>query len=54
MNINEARQRLLDNTRALQWWSRNLGVPLTNGELMLFEKIIENMLDTIKTLDKEI
>ena len=44
-------QKLKDGLRALKWWSRNLEIPITGGELILFEKIVEDLLKLIENED---
>ena len=45
-------QKLKDKVRALEWWARHLGIPLKNGELVLFDKIIDDMKNLIMEDEK--
>ena len=41
--LSEELIKLSDYIRALRWWSSNLGIELTNGEYMIFNKVIDDM-----------
>ena len=49
----EDRLRLLDATRALKWWSKNLRVPLENGEFILFDTILTRMINILESKEEK-